>query len=524
MDSETTPLKKDDEKAKGSQYSSGLSMVLSSLGCVVGTGNIWRFPRIVANNSGENGSLQFLIVWLMFSFLWSIPMVLIEYPLGRCCKTLANAYRSLIGPKNLWCSGWLVLVTTFITCYYAVLVGWCLYYSFYFMVNPLPVRDYESKQIFFIFSEQSCWPIVLQILVVLAAGLSLLTSVRGIEIVNNIMVPILFILVLVTFVWAMTVKNAVDGLKFMFSPDWGLLLSAKTWLEAITQNAWDVGAGQGIFVAYGAYMTAANSVVRVSTLIPLADNLVSLICAMTTFSTVFGIEINEGYNKTEIVTLLKTNGPGNTGLTFIWMPILYSTASFGRVLAVVFFFALFFAGFTSLIGMMELPVQTVEGFGVKRSVSVIVCVILVCLFGCPSALNINFLVDQDFVWGYALLISGLLLQYLVIRYGTAKFRSSMVNDYTTTSDWYLPKLWEWVVKFVAPTEAVFLLAWFVVFSVLTDSSWYTLGVETLMMCLLQWSLVLAGVVLANIIYYYRCVRHQDDYRDIGEQMQTFSSE
>ena len=52
---------------------------------------------------------------------------------------------------------------------------------------------------------------------------------------------------------------------------------------------------------------------------------------------------------------------------------------------------------------------------------------------------------QDFVWGFGLLISGLVFQYLVVKYGSAKFRRELYNDYST-DDWHLPIIWEWIIK------------------------------------------------------------------------------
>ena len=46
----------------GSVFTSRWTMMLVMLGMAVGTGNIWRFPRIVAKNGGG----EFLIAWVVF--------------------------------------------------------------------------------------------------------------------------------------------------------------------------------------------------------------------------------------------------------------------------------------------------------------------------------------------------------------------------------------------------------------------------------------------------------------------------
>ncbi|XP_006818352.1 putative sodium-dependent transporter YocR [Saccoglossus kowalevskii] len=513
---ETTPLNtsdghSDNEQPSRGKFHSRIGMVLSCMGCMVGTGNLWRFPRVLANNSGETGALQFLLVWVLFLFLWSIPILFIEYAVGRYCKlSVIRSYKFLIGSKNMWCGGWIITTATLISAYYAVLVGWCFYYAVYFMIYPLPENLTESEAIFYNFTAESYWPLVCNALIVTLGALSILTSVRGIEIVNSILVPTLLVLLLFTFIWAMTLDNAVYGLKFMFSPTWDLLLSPKTWVDAASQSAFDTGAGNGLFISYSAFMTADNGIVRIGTLVPISNNIISLLNGMTIFATVFGIEISQGKNLTEILTLLQTNGPGNTGLTFIWMPLLYSTATIGRVLAIAFFLAILFAGLSSVVAQMEFAVKTTEDLGVRRKVAVLICSAVVFLIGLPSALNLSFLASQDFVWGFALIVSGLFLQYLVIRYDSSDFRARLINEYSS-SDWYLPKLWEWIIKFVAPVEAAILLLWFMLDNIINDADWYTLGFDTLMMCLLQWGVVIFGVILANVIYVMRCLPKNEHY-------------
>ena len=80
-------------------FTSSFSVLISSLGSVVGTGNIWRFPRICARHATDGGGLVFLLVWFCFLWLWSIPLVLIEFGVGRFTrKGPVEAFKELIGP------------------------------------------------------------------------------------------------------------------------------------------------------------------------------------------------------------------------------------------------------------------------------------------------------------------------------------------------------------------------------------------------------------------------------------------
>ena len=67
-------------------FSSEISTILTTLGGAVGTGNIWRFPRILARNCRQGGALGFVLIWALSLFFWSIPMVILEYAFGRHSK------------------------------------------------------------------------------------------------------------------------------------------------------------------------------------------------------------------------------------------------------------------------------------------------------------------------------------------------------------------------------------------------------------------------------------------------------
>ena len=65
------------------RFSSRFAFLISAMGIAIGTGNIWRFPRIVASNAGDDGAGAFLVAWITFLFLWSIPLIIVEYIMGR---------------------------------------------------------------------------------------------------------------------------------------------------------------------------------------------------------------------------------------------------------------------------------------------------------------------------------------------------------------------------------------------------------------------------------------------------------
>ena len=107
------------------RYGSRLGMMLVMLGMAVGTGNIWRFPRIAAQNGGG----EFLIPWVTFLFLWSIPLLLVEFGMGRKWRAgPVVAFARMIGPGWAWMGAFVAFVATAILFYYSVVAGWTFRY------------------------------------------------------------------------------------------------------------------------------------------------------------------------------------------------------------------------------------------------------------------------------------------------------------------------------------------------------------------------------------------------------------
>lgn len=518
------------------RFNTKLGLICSCLGCVVGTGNIWRFPRIVANNSENEGGLVFLLVWMVFLFLWSSPMLLIEYGTGRYTKkAIIESFRKILGDKAAWCGAWISMVTFLISCYYSVVLGWCFYYVYYCIAHELPEGEDVSLNIFKDFAEESYWPILTHALALLTAGSAVIKGVKTFEKVNMILVPVLLVIILFTFVWSLTREYADYGIKFLFTPDWESFGKPRLWVDAISQNAFDTGAGMGLMIPYSAFMTRDHAIVKYATLIPATNNVVSLVCGIMIFSTVFSTLITNRpfLQRSDIVTILKTSGPASTGLTFIWIPVLFSSlGTFGRVLSILFFLCLSCAGVTSLISNMELVCHTLEDFGLPRKFGMPGTVLLTFGVGVMSATNIDILTNQDFVWAFALLINGLMLQYLVIKYGLEKFRQHMFNDHGI-DDWKLPAFWKWIVLVIAPIEALVILVWWAVDLIQNeadlDEKWYEFGTETFMVTIVQWISLALFVITINIVWLF-CKRffgksdetiHLLGHRNISETMDVY---
>src|SRR5690625_4196202 len=100
------------------RFSTRLGLILSVLGIAIGTGNFWRFPRIAAQNGTETGAGAFLFAWVIFLFMWSLPLIIAEYGIGRFGrKGVIGSYIKLAGINNAWLGSFIGFVSTAIMFY-----------------------------------------------------------------------------------------------------------------------------------------------------------------------------------------------------------------------------------------------------------------------------------------------------------------------------------------------------------------------------------------------------------------------
>ncbi len=479
------------------RFSSRMGMLLCVLGIAVGTGNIWRFPRIAAQNAGEDGAGAFLVAWLVFLFVWSVPLIIAEYALGRKGRMgVVGTFAKIAGKNFAWMGAFVGLVATAIMFYYSVVAGWCVYYLIQMTVAPLPLSAVTAQGVWDGF-QSSGFPVVFHALAMGLGALVIWKGIASIERANRILIPALLLIVLISLGRTLTLDGASEGIAFLFTPDWSTLSRPQIWLEALTQNAWDTGAGWGLILTYGAYMQNRHGVVKSAIITGVGNNTVSLLAAIIIFGTVFAI-LGAQMSKTEVLEIMQTSGPAATGLTFIWMPQLFAKMPAGNLFAILFFLGLAFAAFSSLIAMIELSTRILVDFGVARRQAILGVSVAGFTLGVPSAINLNFFANQDFVWGVALMISGAFVAFAVIRYGAGRFRKEAIDN--QADDWSAGPVWDKTITFVIPLLASVLLGWWLyqAAAVYAPDRWFDpFDPFSVMTCLVQWSVPLLVFLALN---------------------------
>jgi len=459
------------------RFSSRWAIIAVGLGMAVGTGNLWRFPRVATQNGGG----AFLIAWMLFMVLWSLPLLNAEFGLGRDTRRgPIGAFSATLGKRFSWMGGFVVATSLMIMSYYSVITGWTLKY---FLVS-LSIESESNWTSYWQTYSASVWqPIGFQVLVILLA-LAVVTRgvIAGIERVNKVLIPALFCLLIIAVGGALNLDGSEKGLAFLFLPRFEDLLSYQIWLEALTQSAWSTGAGWGLMLTYACYVKVDEDVVGPSVAIGLGNNLASILAGTAIVAIVFSL--------LTVPEAMEVMASGNTGMTFIWLPELFQRMPGGQVFLPIFFLALFFAALSSLIAMIELGVKTLIDRGYSRSHGALLIGLFGTLCGIPSAVNLAVFENQDWVWGLALMICG-----LFVSLASSRGSQVRVTDEEPTVQRKERRGWvEVLLIYLIPLQFSLMFGWWIyqaVFVFAPNSWWNLFSVNGLGTCLLQWGLVLA---------------------------------
>lgn len=462
------------------RFSSRWGLVAAALGMAIGAGNIWRFPRVAAAQGGG----AFILAWLVALLVWSLPLLMIEYHLGR--KWGGSPLRALVGMLGrhwAWAGGFIVLCCLAIMFYYSVVTGWCLLYLLQAPFLPGDVAGLQGRwgQL-----QGSWWAVGASALCLGAvAGVVRLGVRAGIEKTCRILVPGLFVLLVVAALMAITLPGARAGLQHLFAANFSRLASPRLWLEAFSQSAWSTGAGWGLLLVYAGYGGGRSHATSDCLIAGLGNNAASLLAALAVVPTLFALLPAD--------EALAVAGRGNQGLAFVWLPRLFlQLGTWGRVILLVFLAALLMAAISSLIAMVELAVRALADLGWKRFRALPALLLLTLAAAIPSALWPDFFNNQDWVWGLGLLISGELFCAAALRRGLNEF---VGQDSRPLTRWWF----RLSVAVVIPLSGVAMLVWwFWQSNRWPGANWANPLLPTsLGTCLLQWGTLLLLLFLAN---------------------------
>ena len=523
------------------EFSGRLGLIFATIGAAIGTGNIWRFPRMV----GANGGGSFLVPWVIFLFLWSVPLIIAEFALGKRSRTgTVGTFRIFAGNRFAWMGLWTAWISTAIGFYYAVVTGWCINY-FQTAIRGGLGSEVDTVEVWNSFLNNPLEVVFFQAIAVAITMLAIWKGAKAIEKVNVGLMISLFVLLFAALFLAFVMDlddGSLDGFVYMFSIQPEYLMQPETWINGLSQSAWSCSAGMGMAITYSVYMRKDEDTTLNAATMCLANNSISIIAGLTVMMAVFAV----------VDDPLAAVSGGSSAITFLVLPEVFAQAPGGPfvqlTMVTMFFLALSFAALTSMISTVELCVRNFVDHGIDRPKAVGFTSIAIFLFGLPSA-GLWILVDdstgvvfpqflevQDHIWGYGLMFSGLFIAYSIWKYGWNRYRvwqeendiegfdfrdyldhgvSSFRDDFINTgdNDWWIGKWWDYIMYLGFPLMfSVLILSYFGDMLVNVENPWDPTNANGISIILLFWG-VTAGLFIGlnRYILVNRMVPTTDDF-------------
>lgn len=359
--------------ANREQWGSRIGLILAMAGNAVGLGNFLRFPR----QAVENGGGTFMIPYFIAFVLVGIPLMWVEWGLGRhggergegSTPGMFEALWKHPVAKYLGVLGLFMPLVVLI--YYCYIESWTLAWSFFSATGAMRGLDHEGMRNFLAsyqnlsnHSVHGFWVPFAFFFITLTVNISVVMKglSGGIERLAKIAMPILFLFAAILVVrvltlpahavtdasGAVTMVSPLDGLNFMYTPDWSALNQPKVWLAAAGQIFFTLSVGMGTLQAYASYLRKKDDI-ALSGLATCATNETAEVVlggslAIPAVVAFFGVSGAIAISKA-----------GGFDLGFVAMPLVFNQLPGGPVVAtlagLMWFGLLFFAGITSSVAM-----------------------------------------------------------------------------------------------------------------------------------------------------------------------------
>ena len=497
--------------AKSQEFSNRWGIVLASLGMAIGAGNLWRFPRLAGQYGGT-----FILLWILFLLIWSIPLLLAEFSIGKRFKSgVIGSYGMLVGKRFAWMGFFITACTLGIAFYYSVVTAWAIEYLG-ISIKTMYLDLFEGLSLTQLLKQdpeflQSQWQglsngsfttVIVYVLVVFLGVFVISRGVSGgLEKANKILIPSLFVLLVIVAISALTMENGFKGLDYMFTinpKDFG---NPTIWIEALSQSAWSTGAGWGLMITISSYSRSKEDVTLNTFIGAFGNNTASILAGVAILPAVFALAASEE----EALGFLQS---GSQALTFTIIPKLFATIPGGSFMAVLFFLALTLAAFSSFLPMLELLNSNLKKAGIGSKLVYGIVLVAFMVFGFPSAWSLDFFSNQDWVWGLGLILSGLFIAFGTALYGPVRFKEELIDK---DSDFVVPTKYFSYLIYANIGIAVFLIYWWMSQGYSTEpwftgeGSWNWIDVYSNASVTTQWGAVIVlGLLINGFLYKTFC--------------------
>ena len=325
---------------KRENFKSRIGFIMTSAGCAIGLGNVWRFPYI----TGIYGGAAFVLFYLIFLVILGAPIMISEFAVGRASgKSAVRSFHVLEPEGSKWhIFGYFAAAGNYLLMmFYTTVAGWMI--SYIFKSAGGVFSNLSPEQIGGVFeqslanpAEQVVWMVVVALIgfAVCFRGLK-----NGVEKVTTVIMTSLLILMLVLVVRAVTLPGASKGLLFYLMPDFSKMINngiGEVIFAAMGQSFFTLSLGIGALAIFGSYIGKEKAIAGEALNIIVLDTFVAFMAGLIIFPSCFAFGVNPG------------QGPG---LIFATLPNIFNSMSLGRLWGTLFFVFMSFAAISTVIAV-----------------------------------------------------------------------------------------------------------------------------------------------------------------------------
>ncbi len=338
---------------KREQWGSRAGFILAAVGSAIGLGNIWRFPYMAY----ENGGGAFFIPYLFAMLTAGIPFMIMEFGMGQKYKGSAPRVFARLNKKYEWLGWFQISIVTIIGIYYVAVIGWAISYfsmSFtqswgtdtngFFFGEYLQLGSDNSPSKLGSIQLHIAIPMIIAWSVTFIAIFSGIKG--GIERATKIMMPLLFLMVIALIARMVFLPGALDGLNYLFQPDFSKITDPKVWSAAYGQIFFTLSVGFSIMLAYSSYLPEDSDINNNAFMTVLINCGFSIVAGVLIFSILGSMAHEQAKPLTEVVS-------SGVGLAFVTIPAAINLLPAPYILGPIFFFALVIAGLSSHLSIIE---------------------------------------------------------------------------------------------------------------------------------------------------------------------------
>ncbi|KAI1284914.1 Sodium-dependent nutrient amino acid transporter 1 [Halotydeus destructor] len=295
----------------------GLEFLMSCISVAVGLGNVWRFPYVAYQNGGG----AFLLPYLILLFIIGRPLYYLELLMGQFGgKGPIKVWKILPAFKGV---GYAQFVCNFyIVIFYNYLMALALFYMFASFNSPLPWTECNSewanctietefangslteiKQEPISYSEAYFYRHVVHkstslsevnyisfklIGCMLFSWTIIYFSIsRGVKSVGKVAyftASFPYIVLVSLLIAVLMNEGAVDGLIYVFKPQWHKLLDLNVWYTATEQSFFSLGLCTGQVLMYASYNNFRRDIYKDTMIVGVLDTFTSVLACAVCFS------------------------------------------------------------------------------------------------------------------------------------------------------------------------------------------------------------------------------------------------